>query len=209
MDLLETIVAELGNTELEASQIAENIQAKLGQFMIPKGVYNALNEKYKLQTDETNELRTTLSNKELELENIATANMTEQERMKHDLDKANQLIAQKTLESNKLNATNKLQKAGFTDVEIENILKTYVTDDETQTNNLIDVLVSTIGSRVEASVQDKVDAMLEESTRVDGQTEPGGNKVITIEQFRKLNIQDRQKLFTEQPEVYAQLTNGS
>lgn len=205
MSLLEMIIAALGETELTNEQIAENINSKLGQFMIPKGTFNELNEKYKVLNNETNGLRTTLTEKELELENIATANMTEQERLQHDLTKAQEQIAQHALTTNRLNATNKLQKAGFDETEIESLIEAYVTDDSSKTDLLIDTLVKTIGDKVSAGVKARENELLNNSTEIDGQTETSEPGDITKEQFAKFDITQRGKLFKEQPDLYNEL----
>lgn len=202
MTLLEKLTEITGNTD-----IAEKVNSSLGEFMIPKGKFNEVNEKLKtLETEtnlETKELRKQLAERDNELENIRTANMTEVEKIQHQLKQATENLAKRDLENNRLEAVNTLAKAGLTDEEIEKIVNVHVSEDAERTREAIGLFVDVLTTKTGAAEQKVKEEIYKKDTDFDdGGDTPRVDTELTLEKFRGMNLQQRTEIYTNQPEVY-------
>lgn len=201
MTLLEKLTEITGSLE-----IAEKVNSSLGEFMIPKGTFNALNAKLKLAETETSEVRSLLAERDSELEKIQTANMSEVEKMQHQLEKMQSKIYEQEFENNKLAATSKLAKAGFGEVEIEKIVNAHVTDDADKTNAAIDLFVSVVSSKTEEARESTKKEIYKEDTKFDDKGDhPSNIADLDVETFKKMDALSRNKLFVENREEYNKL----
>lgn len=202
MTLLEKLTEITGSTD-----IAEKVNSSLGEFMIPKGKFNEVNEKLKtLETEtnlETKELRRQLAERDNELENIRTANMTEVEKIQHQLKQATENLAKRDLENNRLEAVNTLAKAGLTDEEIEKIVNVHVSEDAERTREAIGLFVDVLTTKTGAAEQKVKEEIYKKDTDFDdGGDTPRVDTELTLEKFRRMNLQQRTEIYTNQPEVY-------
>lgn len=202
MTLLEKLTEITGSTD-----IAEKVNSSLGEFMIPKGKFNEVNEKLKtLETEtnlETKELRKQLAERDNELENIRTANMTEVEKIQHQLKQATENLAKRDLENNRLEAVNTLAKAGLTDEEIEKIVNVHVSEDAERTREAIGLFVDVLTTKTGAAEQKVKEEIYKKDTDFDdGGDTPRVDTELTLEKFRGMNLQQRTEIYTNQPEVY-------
>lgn len=202
MTLLEKLTEITGSTD-----IAEKVNSSLGEFMIPKGKFNEVNEKLKtLETEtnlETKELRKQLAERDNELENIRTANMTEVEKIQHQLKQATENLAKRDLENNRLEAVNTLAKAGLTDEEIEKIVNVHVSEDAERTREAIGLFVDVLTTKTGAAEQKAKEEIYKKDTDFDdGGDTPRVDTELTLEKFRGMNLQQRTEIYTNQPEVY-------
>lgn len=201
MTLLEKLTEITGSLE-----VAEKVNSSLGEFMIPKGTFNALNAKLKLAETETSEVRSLLAERDSELEKIQTANMSEVEKMQHQLEKMQSKIYEQEFDNNKLAATSKLVKAGFGEVEIEKIVNAHVTDDADKTNAAIDLFVSVVSSKTEEARESTKKEIYKEDTKFDDKGDhPSNIADLDVETFKKMDALSRNKLFVENREEYNKL----
>lgn len=148
---------------LSENATAEQIQSSLGEFMIPKGTFNEVNNKAKAYELEVAQLKATLQGKDQELETIKTANMTEQELLQHKLAQYETQIKEHTLKTNRVNAGAKFAEAGFTKDEYEKLLDKIVSEDEARTNELVESFISLTASRVDVAKQATKNELLDKA----------------------------------------------
>lgn len=201
MNLLETL-----QDLLEKGATAEEIQSSLGKFMIPKGQFNKVNE-------ENTELKQRIANFDLEkikleekIDELKTANMSEQELLKHELEKAQKLIANNAIEKNRLTAENKFVSAGFEKEQYEPLLEQIVSEDVEKTNALVDGFITLADNKAKESVDNKVNELLEKNSILPN-GDKGGDGEITVEQFKSYTVGERTKLFNENRDLYNKLQN--
>ena len=151
---------------LSENASAEQIQSSLGEFMIPKGTFNEVNNKAKAYELENAQLKSTLQGKDQELESIKTANMTEQELLQHKLARYETQIKDHTLKTNRVNAGAKFAEAGFTKEEYEKLLDKIVNEDEARTMELVDSFIGLTASRVDVAKQATKNELLDGAVEV-------------------------------------------
>lgn len=199
------------NEVIGDKEIAEKVNSNLGEFMIPKGKFNEVNQKLKALETETNSelvtLREQLAERDGELENIRTANMTEIEKIQHQLKQATENLAKRDFDNNKLEAVGVLTKAGLDEAQIERIVETHVTEDADKSKLAIELFVDVLSTKTNAAEQAAKDELYKQDTKVDdtGET-PKVDTELTFERFKGMGIGERTELFTEQPDVYREFT---
>ena len=204
---IEMLIEVIGDKE-----IAEKVNSNLGEFMIPKGKFNEVNQKLKTLETETNSeivtLRQQLAERDGELENIRTANMTEIEKIQHQLKQATENLAKRDFDNNKLEAIGVLTKAGLDEAQIEKIVNTHVTEDAEKSRLAIDLFVDVLSTKTNAAEQAAKDELFKKDTKIDdiGET-PKTTNEINFERFTGMSIQERTELFETQPEVYQEFRN--
>ena len=154
-----TLLEKLNELLLKGSS-AEDIQSALGQFMIPKGEFNKVNDENKTLKSKVANLETNVGDLNSEIETARTANMDEQELMKHQLEQAQGKIKSHAIEKNRLTAENKFVGAGFQKEEYEALLEKIVSDDDAHTMGLVDSFLSLTKSKVDGAKTGVVDDLL-------------------------------------------------
>lgn len=167
MTLLEKL-----NELIEKGATAEEIQSSLGEFMIPKGTFNKVNDENKSLKSQVDTLNSNIDGLNNQIEEVKTSNMDEQELIKHQLEKAQGQITQHALEKNRLSAENKFVSAGFAQEEYASLLDQIVSEDSEQTLGLVDSFLNLTNNKIEGAKKQQVDKMLK-----DNLTPPKGNKL--------------------------------
>lgn len=134
-----------------------------------------------------------------ELKELQEKNMTAEEKLKLELEKAAESQAQYKRELAKLRATEIFVAAGLTEDDYKTLLDIVVSEDEEATKVRAKSMVDVIASQKKA-VEKTVKAELLKGTP---KPEPGDpSKGVTLEDFRKMSLMDKQKFAMENPELY-------
>jgi len=126
-------------------------------------------------------------------------NMTAEEKLKLELEKAAESQAQYKRELAKLRATEIFVTAGLTEDDYKTLLDIVVSEDEEETKARAKSMVDVIASQ-KAAVEKAVKAELLKGTP---KPEPGDpSKGVTLEDFRKMSLMEKQRFARENPELY-------
>jgi len=137
-----------------------------------------------------------------ELKEIQEANMTAEEKVKAELEKAQALQATYAKELSKLRAKEIFVSAGLTENDYASILDVVVSEDEEVTKTRAKSMVDLISAQ-KAAVEKAVKAEL-----LKGTPKPptgDGGSTITKESFQKMGWKERTELKQQNPELYKQL----
>lgn len=134
-----------------------------------------------------------------ELRELQEKNMTAEEKLKLELEKAAEAQAQYKRELAKLRATEIFIAAGLTEDDYKTLLDIVVSEDEEETKARAKSMVDVIASQKKA-VEKAVRAELLKGTP---KPEPGEPvKPMTLEDFRKMSLMEKQRFARENPELY-------
>ena len=137
-----------------------------------------------------------------ELKELQEKNMTAEEKLKLELEKAAESQAQYKRELAKLRATEIFVAAGLTEDDYKTLLDIVVSEDEEETKVRAKSMVDVIASQKKA-VEKTVKAELLKGTP---KPEPGDpSKGVTLEDFRKMSLMEKQRFARENPELYQEL----
>lgn len=134
-----------------------------------------------------------------ELKELQEESMTAEEKLKLELEKATEAQAKYAKELSKLRATEIFVTAGLSEEDYTPLINIVVSEDEEVTKVRAKSMVDVIASQKKAT-EKAVKAELLKSTPkpVVGDPDQG----MTVEQFRKLSLMDKQRIAIENPEVY-------
>jgi len=134
-----------------------------------------------------------------ELRELQEKNMTAEEKLKLELEKAAESQAQYKRELAKLRATEIFVTAGLTEDDYKTLLDIVVSEDEEETKTRAKSMIDVIASQKKA-VEKAVKAELLKGTP---KPEPGDpSKGVTLEDFRKMSLMEKQRFARENPELY-------
>ena len=137
-----------------------------------------------------------------ELKELQEKNMTAEEKLKLELEKAAEAQAQYKRELAKLRATEIFVAAGLTEDDYKTLLDIVVSEDEEATKVRAKSMVDVIASQKKA-VEKAVKAELLKGTP---KPEPGDpSKGVTLEDFRKMSLMEKQRFARENPELYQEI----
>ena len=137
-----------------------------------------------------------------ELKELQEKNMTAEEKLKLELEKAAEAQAQYKRELAKVRATEIFVAAGLTEDDYKTLLDIVVSEDEEETKVRAKSMVDVIASQKKA-VEKAVKAELLKGTP---KPEPGAPfKPMTLEDFRKMSLMEKQRFARENPELYQEL----
>lgn len=129
-DLFEKLVELIGDEDK-----AKQVQSSLGEFMLPKTEYA--------------KVRDALKNKENELEQIRVANMDSEQKLQHELAKAQALQKDYGIKTNRLEAERIFVEAGLSSDTYSDILEKSVSDDRERTLSLVNGFVGILAKEKE------------------------------------------------------------
>jgi hypothetical protein len=138
---------------------------------------------------------------------LEEANMTADEKVKAETDKALKMQSDLAKELSKLKAKEIFVTAGLTEADFGAILDSVVSEDSKTTEETAKNFVKILSSQKAA-----VEKAVKEQVLKDTPKPPAGddkNKELTAEQFDAMGYSDRLKLFNENPEVYNKFNGGS
>lgn len=140
MALLEKIIEIIGDEE-KAKEVVSN----LGQFMIPKDQYNK-------KVQELSTLKEEFSAKNEELEGIRVSAMSDQEKLKHQFDQANQLKSDYLRKTARLEAETLFVQAGLNQESYNDIIDGLVHEDLEQTKKMVGGVIGVLTKEREKAI---------------------------------------------------------
>ena len=137
-----------------------------------------------------------------ELKELQEKTMTAEEKLKLELEKAAEAQAKYAKELSKLRATEIFVTAGLSEEDYTPLIDIVVSEDEEVTKVRAKSMVDVIASQKKA-VEKTVKAELLKGTP---KPEPGEPfKPMTLEDFRKMSLMDKQRFARENPELYQEI----
>lgn len=136
-----------------------------------------------------------------QLKELQEKSMTDEEKLQAELEKAIESQQQYAKELAKLRAKEIFVEAGLTEEDYEPLLEMVVTGDEETTKTHAKNMVKVIEAQKSAT-EASVKAELLKNTRKPPAGNGGGE--VTKEQFKKMNLIEKQKFAKENPELYKQ-----
>ena len=134
-----------------------------------------------------------------QLRELQEQNLTAEEKLKLELEKAAEAQTQYAVELSKLRATEIFVTSGLTEDDYKSLLDIVVTADEESTKARAKSMVDLIASQKKATEKAVKAELLKGTPKpVVGDPDQG----MTLEQFRKLSLMDKQRIAIENPEVY-------
>lgn len=137
-----------------------------------------------------------------ELKELQEKSMTAEEKLKLELEKAAEAQAKYAKELSKLRATEIFVTAGLSEEDYTPLIDIVVSEDEELTKVRAKSMVDVIASQKKA-VEKTVKAELLKDTP---KPEPGDpSKGVTLDDFRKMSLMDKQRFARENPELYQEI----
>lgn len=102
--------------------------------------------------------------------------------------------------SNRLDAVQKFVNAGIGEDEYENLLDSIVSDDAKATAKATESIIAVVTAQREAAGKSVREELLDSTPKP--QMGGKGTEGMTREQFRKLPLSEKQRIATEQPDLY-------
>ena len=188
---------------------AEDIQSSLGQFMIPKGEFNKVNDENKTLKTQVSVLEGNVSELNTQMEVAKTSTMNEQELLLHKLQQAEGLIKSHTTQTNRVKAENSFITAGFSEEEYKDLLEQVVSDDSSKTQSLVDGFIKLSGNRAKQATDDKVNSLLAKNNEL-----PKGDKLnpstdISLDAFKAMTLTERSQMLNDNPDAYNTLNTSA
>jgi len=152
-DLYEKLVEVVGDEE-----VAKKVQSALGEFMLPKTEYA--------------KIKSSLTEKEKELESLKLASMDNDQKLQHELAKAQAIQKEFGIKTNRLEAEKAFVEAGLTKDVYEDILEKSVSDDRERTLSLVNGFVGIL-SKEKENVANRTKEELINSTKKPETSESG------------------------------------
>lgn len=134
-----------------------------------------------------------------QLKELQEKSMTDEEKLQAELEKAIESQKQYTKELAKLRAKEIFVEAGLTEKDYEPLLEVVVTGDEETTKTHARNMVNVIEAQ-KVATEASVKAELLKNTRKPPAGNGGGE--VTKEQFKKMNLIEKQKFAKENPDLY-------
>lgn len=135
-----------------------------------------------------------------ELKALQEQNMTAEERLKAELEKAQEMQASYAKELSKLRAKEVFVEAGLKEDEYESILEMVVSDDTDATVVRAKAMIDLIESQKKAVEKAVKAQLLKDTPKPPAGAAPGG--AMTKEDFRKLTLAEKQRFAKENRELY-------
>lgn len=140
-DLLNKLVEVVGDEEL-----AKKVQSAVGEFMLPKTEYAKVKE--------------SLKSKETELEQIRLSSMDNEQKLAHEIAKAEALQRDYGIKTNRLEAERIFVESGLTKDLYDDILEKSVTDDRERTLSLVNGFVGILNKEKETTINKAKEELL-------------------------------------------------
>lgn len=155
---------------------------------------------YKAKLDEANEkLKTALEANEAK----DAESKTIEQRMKDIEEQFAQKERALALDRNELEAKKVLSAAGISDDEIASVIGSIVSEDADKTVSGATALAALVTGQKTLAAENERKKMMSGTTKPQGSS--GATKTVTREQFAKMDYEQMEKLFEENPELFKQL----
>lgn len=161
----------------------------------------------KAKNDEISTLKTQLNEKsdyddlKKQLDDIAKANMTEQEKLAKDKEEISKKLHEANIIVNTAKAKTILAGLNVND----KIIAKLVSEDETDTLNSVNELKSMLELQKETVEKATKETLVTQDLTPDLSNVPQGDDVMTIDKFFNLSAEEQEKLMTENPDILKNL----
>ena len=195
-DKIKEILEPLGIEDVDS--VVDNIAKELALLTVPKNKYNDISERLKNVQSEKTEM-------ELELENIKTQNMTDEEKRAKEQAEFERKTKELSVELNKVKAREVFKNANIDDDKIEELLGKVVSEDEETTLELANSFADILKTKVEDTKKTIESNLLSETPKPNVKSQPNEPEKVTKEDFLRMSYSDKKKLFNDDKEQYNQL----
>lgn len=189
----------LNNAELDEAGRLEAIKKIIGDNYVPTKKYKDDVSNVK---KENKQLKDTIDNQNIEIEGYKTSQLTEEEKIKKELEKAQEATKRANIRENKIEAKDILSDVIEDKEELKNIIDSITTDNLETTKSVATKLAETMKKQKEATEAKVRKELIEDTPKPNGGE---GAKSMTKEDFMKLSYTEQVKYKTDNPEGYKQL----
>jgi chaperonin cofactor prefoldin len=147
-DLYEKLKELVGDEE-----VAKKVQSAIGEFMLPKSEYAKVKDNLKAKDEE--------------LEKIRLSNMDNEQRLQHELSKAQALQSEYSVKTNRLEAEKLFLGAGLSQELYGELLDKTVTDDREKTLSLVNGFVGILSKEKEFVVNKTKEELINSTKKPD------------------------------------------
>lgn len=205
MDYNEQLTSILSNTELDNEAKVSEIAKLTGTNFVSQSNYKKVQESLNQANETMETYKTELTNVKGELENLKTSQMTDDEKLKDALAKAEEREKAATIVTNKYAVREILAKEISDAKELSDLVEQITTDDIEKSKSIAENLAKTFKKQKEAVEAKTREELIKETPKPNGGDE--GSKAYTKEEFMKLSYEEQLKYKTENPEGYRKLFN--
>lgn len=191
----------LGNNELDSNAKAEAIKKLIGDNYVPTKKYS---DDVATVKNENKQLKTSLKEKDTEIEGYKNSQLTEDQKKQKELDDIANTKRDLAIERSQIQAEKILSKVITDEKELESLVKDISKEDIEATKLLAQNIVNTITKQKEATEAKIREELINDTPKPTGGE---GDKPMTKETFLKLGYNEQVKFKIENPEGYKQLFN--
>ncbi len=195
-DKIKEILEGLGIEDVDGT--TDTIAKEIALLTVPKNKYNDISERLKNVQAEKTEI-------ELELENVRTQNMTDEEKRAKEQAEFEKQKKELSVELNKVKAREVFKNANIDDDKIEELLGKVVSDNEETTLELANSFADILKTQVEDTKKTIESDLLSNTPKPDVKSQPNEPEKVTKEDFLRMSYSDKKKLFSTDKEQYNQL----
>lgn len=199
MDFEKELEKILGNEELSAEEKQKEINKLTGTCFISKSNHQKSIDKL---NDEIAGYKTSITEKDEELDKIKTAQLSDEEKVKKALADAQKARKEALIDRNKSQAEKILTKSGMSDEDIEEIIDGIVSEDLEETKNMANKIATVMSKQIETTEKRVKDELISETKKPNSGN--AGEKKITQEDFDKMTFDQMIEFKEKNPELYKQ-----
>lgn len=200
MDFEKELEKILSNEALSAEDKQKEINKLTGTCFISKSNHQKSIDKL---NDEITGYKTSISEKDEELDKIKTAQLSDEEKVKKALADAEKARKEALIDRNKTQAEKILNKSGMSDEDIEEIIDGIVSEDLDETKKMANKIALVMSKQIETTEKRVKDELINE-TQKPSSGNVTGNKKVTQEDFDKMTFDQQIEFKEKNPELYRQ-----
>ena len=200
MDFEKELEKILSNEELSAEEKQKEINKLTGTCFISKANHQKSIDKL---NDEITGYKTSITEKNEELDKIKTAQLSDEEKVKKALADAEKARTEALIDRNRTQAEKILTKSGMSDEDIEEIIDGIVSEDLEETKNMANKIATVMSKQIETTEQRVKEELIKE-TKKPNDGNGNSNKKITQEDFDKMTFDQQIEFKEKNPELYKQ-----
>lgn len=197
MDFEKELEKILSSETLSAEEKQKEINKLTGTCFISKANHQKSIDKL---NDEITGYKTSISEKDVELDKIKTAQLSDEEKVKKALADAEKARKEALIDRNKTQAEKILNKSGMSDEDIEEIIDGIVSEDLEETKNMANKIATVMSKQIETTEQRVKEELIKETKKPNGGN--AGEKKVTQEDFDKMTFDQQIEFKEKNPELY-------
>lgn len=199
MDFEKELEKILSNETLSAEEKQKEINKLTGTCFISKANHQKSIDKL---NDEITGYKTSITEKDVELDKIKTAQLSDEEKVKKALADAEKARKEALIDRNKTQAEKILTKSGMLDEDIDEIIDGIVSEDLEETKKMANKIALVMSKQIETTEKRVKDELINETKKPDGGN--AGDKKVTKEEFEKMTFDQMIEFKEKNPELYKQ-----